>query len=755
MPTARHLLRAVGRPGPRLALFALLALAATWPLLATAPLLNEFRDAQVLSHYEQTAVDTILRYHQLPLWDPYYCGGLYLLGSPQARFASPTLLLSLLFGEHRGEALAAFAMLIVGLEGAFRYVRSRGASGFAAVLVAPLFALSGVFATAPSLGWVNFFSFQLLPWSALGVRRALRGDPWGVVIAAASLGWCVGFGGTYAAPMTALWCAFEVLDTLARRPWTAARTGKTVGWAAATAALMVGVAAFRIWPVLDSLRAAPRVIGGAPGTPLAGLLRFLFLEPSKDHADDGAFFIGMLAIPAIFLGTLRLRLARVTFMTYLSAWLAAGYAVHPSVFALLHGVPVYSTLRYPERYCVFVALGGAVLAARVLTRAEARIRSRVRSRRIWGRLVFAALGLTLAANVVPMVRIHHHNAAGRDMSPPPSDDDADRPFHQARGTRWALDYYEPMNRGSLSCWEAYPVPESPALRADLDQEAWLVEPGAGTLTARSWSPNSIGFDVHLARPARVAVNQNWNTSWRTSVGEVKSERGLLAVDLPPGDHAVTLRFLPRSAVGGFLVSLVAVLGLAAIIRRRGRRGVLAAAACAPLVCAVVIVGLVHEPAVHNEPVTDAGENVIVDHPVPEARSVDAHLEGGLTLEAVILSDPNPHAGEDLTLELDWRRDAQIEPGLGFLLHMEPSKGDAVTGDHVLLSSVLDLDDAPPGRTLRDVLPLHVPDDSQGKHWKVWVGAWRMRGTGERMRVKGKGTARVDADRLLAVEFDVR
>ena len=95
-------------------------------------------------------------------------------------------------------------------------------------------ALSGVFATAPSLGWVNFFSFQLLPWSALGVRRALRGDPWGVVIAAASLGWCVGFGGTYAAPMTARWCAFEVLDTLARRPWTAARTGKTVGWAAAT-----------------------------------------------------------------------------------------------------------------------------------------------------------------------------------------------------------------------------------------------------------------------------------------------------------------------------------------------------------------------------------------------------------------------------------------------------------------------------------------------------------------------------------------
>src|SRR5580700_10016405 len=189
----RRAARGLGRPIPRLTFFTLAALFASWTLLATAPLLNEFRDAHVLSHYEHVAVDTVLRYHQVPLWDPYYCGGLYLLGSPQARFASPTFLLSLLGGEARGEALAMFLLFIVGLEGTFRYARSRGASAFASALCAPLFALSGVFAVAPSLGWVNFFGFQLLPWAALGVRKAVRGEVLGVLIATGSLAWCVGF----------------------------------------------------------------------------------------------------------------------------------------------------------------------------------------------------------------------------------------------------------------------------------------------------------------------------------------------------------------------------------------------------------------------------------------------------------------------------------------------------------------------------------------------------------------------------------
>jgi hypothetical protein len=691
----------------------------------------------------------------VPLWDPYYCGGLYLLGSPQARFASPTFLLSLLGGEARGEALAMFLLFIVGLEGTFRYVRSRRASALASVLSAPLFALSGVFAVAPSLGWVNFFGFELLPWAALGVRKAVRGELWGVAVAGGALAWCVGFGGTYAAPMAALWCGFEVLDTLVRkrkRPELA----RALGMAAVTAVLALGLAAFRMWPVWDTLRSAPRVIGGTPGSAVKTLFRMMLRLDSTttDNQDDGTYFIGVLAIPAILFGALRLRSASMATVAYVSCWLAAGYGVRPSLFALLREVPIYSTLRYPERYLIFVALAAAVLAARGVTIALAWTRSkRPRARRI-GRWALPGLVLCLVANLVVMILLHHGFDGTRDMEPPPPTDLSSRPFHQARGNRWSLAYYEPMNRGSLSCWEAYPVPESPALRGDLAEEQWLKNATVGKLTQVSWSPNRIVLEADVVKDARIVVNQNWNAGWRASVGSVGREHGLLAVDVPEGKHTVVLSFRPRSAIGGLLVSLASLLALAGVLRFRSPLALALATLVPPLATGAVLATM-HEHSLPPEYLTPDDQPVIVDAPPDDAVRFDARLEGGVTLEAAKLSDRLPRAGQEITLELDWRRGAEVRSGLGVFLHLEPNKGDAITGDHVLLSSVLDLDAAPPDRTLRDILPVHIPEDAHGTHWSIWLGLWRIRGGGERMKVLDKGKANVVEDRILAGRFDVR
>ena len=45
----------------------------------------------------------------------------------------------------------------------------------------------------------------------------------------------------------------------------------------------------------------------------------------------------------------------ITTLAFLTLWLAAGYAAKVSLFATLKGLPVYSTLRYPERFLVLFA----------------------------------------------------------------------------------------------------------------------------------------------------------------------------------------------------------------------------------------------------------------------------------------------------------------------------------------------------------------------------------------------------------------
>src|SRR4051812_25535735 len=132
----------------RIALFAVIATALVWTMLPNGGWLNEFRDAQVLTLHERAAVDSVTRFAELPLWDPWYCGGLYGRAAPQSRSPPPPFLLSLLLGVERAEPLVVFSFAVLGMEGTYRWLRLRIDDATAALRIAPLFALSGHFAVA-------------------------------------------------------------------------------------------------------------------------------------------------------------------------------------------------------------------------------------------------------------------------------------------------------------------------------------------------------------------------------------------------------------------------------------------------------------------------------------------------------------------------------------------------------------------------------------------------------------------------------
>jgi len=736
------------RTPARLAVFAALALLAMWPYLATAPLINEFRDAQVLEHYESVAALAVRRFGQAPLWDPYYCGGMYLLGTPQARFVSPTFLLTLLFGELRGAALTGFAMLILALEGTYQYARSRGALESASFVAAPVFGLSGVFAVAGPLGWINFYGFALLPWIALGVRRAFNFDARGVVLAVACVAWCIGFGGTYAVPLAAVWCALEGFEAMAYAAiWRNGRSALgIVGVAALVLSLSAGLGAVRLWPVAETMVDAPRVVGGTPGFGPVALVKMVFALMAP-KTENGTYYVGLCALPALVVGLARWRSLWLGTFAVFALWLAPGYAIKGGLFPALSRLPVFGTLRYPERYLILFGFAASALVALGLTSMAAAARKERHLRVV--SVVQVILTLAVVVGIGPMIWQFHHAAAERELAPPPVA--IDRPFHQARGTRWELAPYAPMERGSLSCWDAYPIPESPLLEGDLEQEEYLDDPTAGHVSERHWSPNEIDLDVDLARPARLVVNQNWHRGWRASEGELKSKRGLLAVDLPAGTRSIALRFSPRSAKGGLVVSLVSLCAIVFVARRRRvRLGVAIVATLLPIAAfgAAVLVF----PEAHAEPaplLAPTGEEIVRDDPIEGATRLDARLEGGITLVAARVDVPNPHAGETIHLELDWRREATIGPGRGVFVHIEPSEGKKITGDHVQLSQVLSFEGAPPGKILRDILPITLPDDAGGKTWKIWVGLWRIQRGGGRVPVVDRGSAEVGDNRVLA------
>lgn len=736
----------------RLFFFGCLALATSWVSLRHAGQMNLYRDAQVLTAYEDAARKTVVDFGQLPLWNPYYCGGVYGLGSPQARFAAPPFLLTLLFGTLRAEPLVAFAMTLGGLEGAFRYARARGATSLGAGLGAPIFALSGHFAFSAALGWTNFFGFQLLPWMLLGFRGAARGSMRGVALAAVTSGFVVGFGGTYAAPMAVPLVAFEIASTLAERKPSVLRVARGLGGAFVASALALGVSAFRLWPVAETLARAPRVIGGAPGLEvrrtLGALLRPLAAPNGGDfESANGTFYIGAFVVVALVAGIVRWRSWSLVVTAYLTIWVAIGYAIEPSLFGLMRRVPLYDSLRYPERFLIPFALYVAVLSAIGISRLFVLSRTTPRV----GAPLFVLASIAMLAGLVPMIRNHHVATAARTMAPAPQR--VSREFHQARGNRWVAAYYPAMSRGSLSCWDAYPVPQSPLLRGDLVEEAYPTDPTAGTARIAAWTPNRLEIDVDLKVAARVAVNQNAHPGWRVSTGSVTNERGLLAIDLPAGKQRVTLRFLPRSAVLGALTSALALAILAFLVRRERVRGtpsdtrsVAQRLGLSLLPGLLVPLGIAlwrEPPSGAFELKTPAGEELITNAPPEGATPSRIVFDGGMELVAVRVSDVSPTAGSTITLELDWRARAPVTPGMGVWMRLETpgvggTKEEVLNGDHPRLSGLVDLDYAArvsKGKILRDVVELSVPHDGAGKTWKVWAGLWMLKGRGERVEVR--------------------
>jgi hypothetical protein len=707
--------------------------------LGTGGSMNDNRDAQYLYLYEEVARRSVARFHELPFWDPYYCGGLPALGTPSARFASPTFLLTLALGTIRADALVMFAMTLVGLEGMYRYARTRGGGALGSVLVAPVFALSGFFGRFPTYGWTHFYGFELVPWALLGMRMALGGSRRGVVTFALAIAWMIGFGGTYAAPITAVGAGVEIVEALLRRGRRprAALHALAMAWLAVLFAIAASLV--RLWPIAEMLSAAPRILGGTDGHGPREIWSLLFGAPTL-FARGGDFLVGLLLLPVFFLGCLRRRSMPLLFAGLAWIWLSLGYDARPSLFAWLRFIPPYTMLRAPERFLTLFSVVFAVVTALALRRLEATAR-----RRPWVLVPWVVCVALALLDVTMLVRNATSYALQRTMiDTPPT---IDRDFHQARGNRWLSAYYPFMSRGSLACFDDYNVAQSPDLRGDLEHEEYLRDPSAGSVERLDWSPNHIRLRAKLARPARVYVNQNWHPGWRSTAGTVVTDGGLLAIDLPAGDHEFELAFLPRSGLVGGATSLaaLAVAGLALFRSRRSRDDRIAPGRpfardlvlfASPFACVALSFVLVYEP--RRPPpalVTPSGEPMLVDALPEGITPLDATWAEGIELVgAHFHTEPTRLPTEKVaTIELDWKLTKAPPKGLGVYLELDGQKRTLIGVDYALLSGVLLFEDAPKNRILRDVGgPILLPWIGQPIHYDVWVVLYRARRSGERL-----------------------
>jgi hypothetical protein len=667
--------------------------------------------------------------------------------------------LSLLLGPQRAIPVIAYLMFLVGMEGAFRYARERTHTALGPVLAAPLFAFNGLFATAYFNGWISFFGFQLVPWVLWGVKLAVRRRVVGIALVAFGFAFMVGFGGTYSTPLTAVFAVCEALRAIGPKVRSWDRVWRGLVFLVLAAELAVAVSMFRLWPIVETLRAAPRVMAGTPGHSWQGLSGAVFSPATVDSGNlglQGTFYFGFWALFLAPIGLLRRRFWPALILFGVSVWTAVGYAVGVSPFAWLRALPAFETLRYPERFLFFAAFYAVELIAAGLA-----VLTQATRRRAWLWPAWLLVGLALALAYAGAIGSAHGAWAQMWLSPPPTE--VQQEFRQARGNRWLAGYYAPMQRGSISCWEAYPVPQSAELSGALVQEEFFPDPSAGTVQRRRWSPGRIDLTVAANRATRLVVNQNWHPGWRASRGIVGSDRGRIAVDLPSGEYDLTLSFRPRSALGGATVSLTALLALCGLwLLRRFKRRLLARRTVLHVVALSVAPWLVlplSRWSIDQPPAAPAvarnanGSPVLIDRLPQGSRSLSADFE-----VPIRLSGARVPAGVDETgnahFELYWQVTGSVPHSVGVFVHLEGPRGRVIKLDHHVVAATAFFADLPQGPLLRDAFSVHLGRRKRGP-WRVYVGLWHISGDGSRVAVTEPGNARVVDDRVLIGTLDLQ
>src|SRR5215472_9894 len=228
-----------------------------WPAIDAYPSTQGGDGPQYHKMLEAARV-SIRRYHELPLWNPYECGGLPLWDNPQAFVGAPLAWLTFVFGTTKTmeywfvlhSALGFLAMWVFARDD----VRLSRAASFVASSV---WAFNGFHQQHYSGGHVTFVPFLYFPFALWLWRRAERDVRFAVGLGLL-VAWMMYEGAVYPIPHLAILLAAESLT----RAWPPRRLPLLLRAGAIAGLVAFTVAASRFLPVMDQLHTHTRQIGG-------------------------------------------------------------------------------------------------------------------------------------------------------------------------------------------------------------------------------------------------------------------------------------------------------------------------------------------------------------------------------------------------------------------------------------------------------------------------------------------------------------
>lgn len=520
------------------------------PLEATG-----FGDWQMIHHNWEAAYVALVRFGEWPVWDPFHCGGVTILGNPESQLYTPLFWLSFALGTVPASKVFLVLHIAAALSGMYWLARSEYALAWVpAAFAASAWGLSGCFAWDGAGGHATFLCFAYAPWLVLCLRRIGR-DLRYVIGCALLLAATLFEGGTYPFPYFLLLSAFELGRQLSL---SSTRRLQLCARFALLGVLVAMLGAIRLLPIAYTLHDTPRLVESSDMLDWNDVLLML---TARTHAwrfpphtyvwPEYGSYVGWPVLLFAVLGALRtpaLRLPHLLLGLTAFGLLMSGSRAAYYPWPLLHHLPIYDSLRVPSRFAILFTFYLALLAAQGF---DLLLRWRPSSRVLAG---VAALGVALQA--WDMVRVNTE-VVDRWNGPPLSDAVPASSFYLVPDRSYHFEYasYPRRNVGTDVCYVG-------GMNWRVSNALWRgnkpqarVASGQGQIVSSGRTTRRVFAEVALPASSRVVFNQNYAPGWVASRGEVAEDRGRLAVDLEAGRQRVELRYAPAILAPSALLSI--------------------------------------------------------------------------------------------------------------------------------------------------------------------------------------------------------
>jgi len=559
--------------------------------------INEDWDWQ-LGLYEASRA-SLLRWHQVPGWNPWVQGGVPLLANPESPFLYPPFLLILLFGSSAGLKLWVLFHLVLLVVTAWWAGREQGLGPLTAHGAGLVMLCSAQLPAQTAMGHIMYLPLGWLPLAWLALRRG----SWrwaGVCLAMPVLAgahhvavyalmllladtllrgldprrlWVLGLWLLLNVLLLGQAWAFWPLVVLGvgalawQRPRPEGSFGRALvvlGLALLLAGLLCGpklATLPALWERAERLTAQVRLSIADDYTPWMALRVLLGRvdRPSAHNGQNVLFSPVPLVLAALGLVWAFRRQPVLTVVGLLFLDLGWGGATPVNLLQVVHRLPPWDHIRVVERYGAVWSLCLGWFAAWGVWGlgrwpAQAWLRWPLRA------LLLGAVGWYIAA-AAPHAAWYYRIGPGRPHPIPGAG-----PFVQVDDD---LTTWESMqaNRGKPRCWTTAWLADPGPVKAREDEgylgEVYLTD---GMPVPALLSPNRIAFEAPKA--GTLVVNQNAFSGWRYRGKPAGSRDGLLSVEVPAGEGVLV--YSPPGLWLGVVLAL-AGLGLLCWPRRAAAR----------------------------------------------------------------------------------------------------------------------------------------------------------------------------------------